>query len=185
VFGCWFSFFNGLTQAAQNIYPRDVLGLGVLPMSLLRTGMRVGQLVITPAVGRAADRRGNRWVLAVSQALVGAGPLFFLLATPERPWWIVGAWVVWIAYAGTNVCLPNLALALSPVHDRTAHLAAHFALTSLAYAGMAGRSPLVAGPGTLAPRRLRRAVPRRLDRPHRDRLLAAPRAGAAIVGQFG
>jgi MFS family permease len=135
VFGCWFSFFNGLTQAAQNIYPRDVLGLGVLPMSLLRTGMRVGQLVITPAVGKAADRRGNRWVLAVSQALVGAGPLFFLLATPERPWWIVGAWVVWIAYAGTNVCLPNLALALSPVHDRTAHLAAHFALTSLAYAG--------------------------------------------------
>jgi hypothetical protein len=48
--------------------------------------------------------------MGVCLLLVATGPLFYLAATPEDWWWIVGAWVVWIAYAGLNVCLPNLLL---------------------------------------------------------------------------
>jgi MFS family permease len=129
----WFSFFNGLGQAALNIYPRAVLGLGVLPMQLLPFGMRLGQLAASPAVGGFADRRGNRPVLVASQALVALGPLFYLLATPERSWWIVGAWLAYIAYAGTNICLPTLMLKLSPEVDNASHVAVFETLHGLAY----------------------------------------------------
>jgi len=50
-FGCWFSFFNGVVQSAQEIFPRQVLGVR-LPLRLtLQTGMRVGQLAVSPGLG--------------------------------------------------------------------------------------------------------------------------------------
>ena len=139
LFGCWFSFFNGVTQSAQNIYTYQVLGIGTLKIGLfvmlaLQTGMRCGQLTVSPWLGRLADRAGNRPVMIGSLLLVATGPLFFLCSTPERRWWIVGAWVVWIAYAGLNVCLPNLMLKLSPGESKTPYIAAYFAVTGLCYA---------------------------------------------------
>jgi len=141
VFGCWFSFFNGVTQTAQYIYPISILGLPLLLMLVLRIGMRSGQSAIAPWFGRLVDRIGNRPVLVVSQLIVATGPLFFLLATPKHWWIVVGAWVVWIAYAGLNVGLPNLMLKLSPEENNAPHIATYFAVSGLFF----GVSTVVGG----------------------------------------
>jgi MFS family permease len=133
-FGCWFALSTGLTQSAQYAYPEQVLGFGLFTMLALRTGMRCGQWTISPWMGRLADQVGNRPVMIVSLLLVAQGPLFYLLATPDRRWWLVGAWAVWIAYAGLNVCLPNLMLKLSPEESNTPYIAAYFTVTGLCYA---------------------------------------------------
>jgi len=134
VFGCWFSFSNGITQSAPLSYPAQVLGVSLMVMLSLRTGMRLGQFAASPALGRRADLAGNRPVLAVSLFLVAQGPLFYFLATPAQWWWIAGAWAVWIAYAGLNIALPNLMLRLSPEKTNTPHIAAYSTLTDLCYA---------------------------------------------------
>jgi MFS family permease len=133
-FGCWFSFFNGVTQSAQYFYPARVLGFGLFVMLAMQTGMRLGQLAISPRMGQLADKLGNRPVMAVSLLLVSTGPLFYYFATPANPWWMAGAWVVWIAYAGLNVCLPNLMLKLSPRRSNTPYIATYYAITGLCYA---------------------------------------------------
>jgi len=128
----WFSFFNGVGQAALNIFPYRVLQIPVLPMQLMPLGMRLGQLAASPAVGRASDEVGNRPVLIASQAIVAVGPLFYLMATPHAPWWIVGAWIAYVAYAGTNICLPNLMLKLAPP-DNAPYIAVAETISGLAY----------------------------------------------------
>ena len=134
LFGCWFAFANGVTQPALNIYPARVLGFTLGWMLLFRVGMRLGQSGIAPAMGRLADAAGNRPVMVVSLLTVATGPLFFLAATPEQPWWIAGAWITWIAYAGLNVCLPNLMLKLSPGGNASSYVASYFAVTGLCFA---------------------------------------------------
>ena len=134
VFGCWFSFFNGVTQSAQNYYPMQVLGISLFLSLALQTGMRLGQLTVSPRLGALADRLGNRPVMIVSQLLVAAGLLFFAAATPTHWAWFIGAWVLWIAYAGLNVCLPNLMLKLSPERSNAPYIAAFYAVTGLCYA---------------------------------------------------
>jgi MFS family permease len=132
IYRCWFSFFNGITQAAQNIYVY-VLGIGVLPMQMMQLGMRAGQMALSPAVGSASDRFGNRPVLELSQAIVALGPLFYFFASPEHPWWIAGGWAVWSAYAGLNICLTNIMLKLAPADDNARYIASFEALGGVAY----------------------------------------------------
>ena len=84
VFGCWFSFFNGITQSAQNYYPMHVLGISLFLSLSLQTGMNLGQWTVSPWLGRLADRLGNRPVMFVCQLLVAAGLLFFAAATPAH-----------------------------------------------------------------------------------------------------
>ncbi|OHB68526.1 MAG: hypothetical protein A2V70_04195 [Planctomycetes bacterium RBG_13_63_9] len=134
VFGCWFSFSNGFTQSTQNFYPAQILHISLFAMLAMRVGMQCGQLGVSPWAGRLADRWGNRPVMFVSLLLVAQGPLFYLFSTPEQPWWLVGAWTVWIAYAGLNVCLPNLMLKLSPGDSNTPYIATFYAITGLCYA---------------------------------------------------
>lgn len=133
-FGCWFSLFNGLSQSAQELYPREVLKIELAAFLVLMTGMRLGQLMISPWLGRMADRYGNRPVMLVALPIVATGTLFYLAATAEQPGWFAGAWVVWIAYAGINVCLPNLMLKLSPGEARAAYVAAFYAVSGLCVA---------------------------------------------------
>jgi hypothetical protein len=133
-FGCWFSFFNGLTLPAQDSYLRKSLGLAVMVPLALQVLLRIGQLSVSPWVGRVADRRGNRLVMAVCVPLIAAAPLCYFAATPDRPGWIVGAWLLWIAYVGINVCLPNLLLKLSPRGGNTPTIATYYAVTGLAMA---------------------------------------------------
>jgi len=136
LFGCWFSFFNGLTQAPQNIYPWRVLGIGLFFMLSMKVGMRIGQLAISPTVGRLADRWGNRPVMLAAIPLVALGPLFYFLSGPGQPGWVAGlfvaaAWAAWIAYVGLNVCLPNLMLKLSPQESNTPYIAAYYSVSGL------------------------------------------------------
>jgi MFS family permease len=140
VYRAWFSFFNGISQAAQNIYVY-VLGIGVMPMQMMQMGMRAGQMALSPVAGRASDRVGNRPVLELSQMLVAIGLFFYFLASPEHPWWIIGAWVCWSAYVGTNICLTNLMLKLAPAQDNAGHIAMFEALGGVAY----GLSTLAGG----------------------------------------
>lgn len=133
-FGCWFSFFNGLTQSAQFTYPARALGLGLPEMLGLQTGMRLGQLAASPRLGRLADRWGNKPVMLVCLPLVASGLLFYAGASPAAPWWIAGAWVLWIAYAGINVAQPNLLLKLARPDMNTAYIATFQALTDLSAA---------------------------------------------------
>ncbi len=134
MFGCWFSFFNGVTQSAQRYYPMQILEISLFLSLALPTGMRLGQWGVSPWLGRLADRLGNRPVMIVCQLLVAAGLLFFALATPQHWAWIIGAWVLWVAYAGLNVCLPNLMLKLSPERSNGPYIAAFYAVTGLCYA---------------------------------------------------
>jgi MFS family permease len=132
-YGCWFSFFNGVTQSAQNIYPKRVLDVGLREQAEMRTLMQLGQAGVSFWAGPASDRYGNRPVLIASQLLVATGPLFFLLATPAQPNWLYGAWIVWAAYAGINICQPNLTLKLAGGNSAP-YVATYFAVTSICYA---------------------------------------------------
>jgi len=134
LFGCWFSFFNGVTQTAQNIFPYRVLGLTLFVMLALKTGMRVGQLTVSPWMGKLADRFGNKPVMIATLPVVAAGPAFFLAAGAAGWWWLIGAWTVWVAYAGLNVCLPNLMLKLSSGQTNTPHIATYYAVTGFSTA---------------------------------------------------
>ncbi len=101
---------------------------------LPRTVTRAGQFAVSPWIGRLADRFGNRRVMMACMPIVATGTLFYMAATPGQWWWIAGAWIVWIAYAGVNVCLPNLMLALSPGESRTAYVAAFQTVSGLSVA---------------------------------------------------
>ena len=134
-FGVWLAIANSVSVPAQDMWVRRVLDIHLLAILGLQTFLRGGQWGVSPWLGRLADRFGNRPVMAVSLLLAATGPLFYGLATPQRPWWIVGAWVVWIAFAGLNVCLPNLLLKLSPVRSNIPYIAVFYAVSGLAFAG--------------------------------------------------
>ena len=132
-FGLWFSFSNGIAQSARWMFLTSVLHLSFVEKKVLDAGSRGVQSLLMPSVGNWVDRRGNVSVLAVSQGIIALAPLFFLMATPESRWWIVGAYVCWLAFAGENVALPNLMLGLSPPEQTAAYASAWFAWTQLAY----------------------------------------------------
>lgn len=129
----WMALFNGLTQVAQFIYPRRVLGFEYSHILVLRSGLRGGQSLVSPALGKIMDRQGSIPIMLACQVLVATGPLFFLFATPSQPWWIIVAYAVWIAYAGLNIGLPGLMLGLSPQQNDTRYIAVYFAASDLLY----------------------------------------------------
>ena len=132
VFRGWFSLANGVSQVVQNaIYPKDILGFGVAPMSMLRVTTQVGQFAGARSVGKWSDRFGNRPVLMAAQTAVSLALLFFIFARPETRWLMVGAWVLFAAYIAHNICLPNLVLKLSPEVERPAYVAANEAIGSV------------------------------------------------------
>lgn len=133
-FGVWVAAANGLTQAAQNIYPRRVLGFGAADMAALRTTMRLGQAAVSPAVGVGVDRFGARPVMLLSQLFVATGPLFFLLASPSYAWPLAGAWIVWSAFAGLNIGLPAACLGYSKGDQQAAYVATYFGVGGAVYA---------------------------------------------------
>lgn len=133
VFGVWFSISNGLMQTAQWMFITGALKISFVEKKTLDASSRGIQSLLMPSVGNWVDRRGNVRVLALSQACIAAAPLFFLLATPETRWWVLGAYFCWLAYAGENVTQPNLMLGLSPTGETAAYASAWFAWTQLAY----------------------------------------------------
>ncbi len=133
-YGLWFSFANGIADTATHVYVVSVLKIKYTEKRILDSTSRGIQSLIMPWVGKQVDRHGNIAVLILSQGFVSVALLFLVIATPESKWWIIGAYVCWIAYAGTNVARPNLMLRLSAAEFSGAYVAAWFASTQLAYA---------------------------------------------------
>lgn len=136
-FSCCFALANGLTAAAQGLYAGRVLGVSYESMIGLRSAMRGGQAILAPWAGGWIDRAGGKRIMLFSQLLVATGPLFYLIATPAAPWWIAGAFLVWICYAPLNVGLDHWKLALAPTDDYAPSLATYYALSDLANGLMA------------------------------------------------
>jgi MFS family permease len=128
LYSCGLSFVNGLTQAAQGTYPYRELKIPYHGTQTLLATMRAGQMAIAPTMGRWCDRFGSRPVMIVSQLIVALGPLFLFFSTRDEWWWLVGAYVAWIAYAGLNVGLDNIKLALAPADNNAPYLAAFYAV---------------------------------------------------------
>lgn len=134
LYGCWLGAVNGLLQTSQFYYGRNVLGLSLLVVLAMRSQTELGQTCLSPAVGRWIDRTSNTRVMMISQLLVGAAMLCYLLATRPQ-WWIVwGASTLFIAYAGLNIGIPNLLLRLSPPGEqKNEYIASYYAWAGLAY----------------------------------------------------
>ncbi|HYO26605.1 MAG TPA: MFS transporter [Lacipirellulaceae bacterium] len=133
-FGLWFSFSNGVIQTPQSIYPIGPLGFSFAAKKTLDGASRALKAALLPWVGRRVDRRGSVRTLAVSQAIIATAPLFLLWATPINPWWILGAYACWLAYAGHDVTLNNLMLSFSPPGQAARYSAAWLAWTQFAFA---------------------------------------------------
>jgi len=130
-YGAWFSFANGITDTAIRVYQIAVLQITFTEKRILDSSSRGIQAALMPWVGKQIDRRGNVPALILSQGLVAAALLFLLPASPEAKWWVIGTYALWIAYAGTNVAMPNLMLQLSKAKCSAAYAAAWFAITQL------------------------------------------------------
>ncbi len=141
LYSCGLSFVNGITQAAQGTYPPRVLKISYQGIQTITATMRAGQMAIAPTMGRWCDAIGSRPVMIASQLVVATGPLFLFMATRARWWWLVGAYVVWIAYAGLNVGLDNLKLKLAPADNNIPYLTAYYTVSDFIF----GTSVLVAG----------------------------------------
>lgn len=132
-FGCIFSLANGITQAAQGVFPYKLLHLELFVVLTLEAITRLGQGMFAPSIGKLIDRFGNRPVMIVCQTIVALGLLFYLPATADQPWWIVGAWVCFIAYAGINIALSSLTIKLAGKEDASLYLATWFGVTGVVY----------------------------------------------------
>ena len=132
IFIFWFSIANGFTATAQEKFTIGVLNIKYEIRLALLGMMRAGQLAIAPWAGQLVDRLGNRPIMIVSQLIVSSGMVSFLIATPERPWLIGGAFLVWSAYAGLNVGLDNIKLKLAPAENNAPFVAIYHATGDLA-----------------------------------------------------
>ena len=130
----WFGIANGLTMTAQSLYPIRILQFQYQDISLMRIGMRIGQSALAPWCGRFIASNGAKRLLIPCQLLVAVGPLFYLFATPDQRWWLIGAYLVWIAYAGINVGLDSLKLGLSDPDNNGPFVAVYHSVSDLSNA---------------------------------------------------
>ncbi|HZZ28056.1 MAG TPA: MFS transporter [Pirellulales bacterium] len=135
LFRAWLSIANGISQTADQIFPKSVLKLGLGDLAIMRNVMQIGQIGVSRWAGPFSDRYGNRPVLVACQCLVAVAMIFYMVSTPIHAWLLLGAWILWSFYAGHNICLPNLALKLASAREKSPYVAAHDALASFCYAG--------------------------------------------------
>jgi MFS family permease len=133
-FSCYLSFVHGITASVQAIYPWRVLNVSYWAMQSLQGTMRVGQTALAPTMGRWCDQWGSRPVMIISLLIVATGPLFFVAATPDCWWWLIGAYVAWMAYAGLNVGFDSAKLKLAPADNTAPYLAVYYALADFVFA---------------------------------------------------
>ncbi|GAB4147739.1 MAG: hypothetical protein Tsb009_21100 [Planctomycetaceae bacterium] len=133
----WLSLANGLTQAAFFGYLFGPLGIGLGTLYLLFGVMRLVKLPVSWWTGKLSDERGNKWPLFAGVAVASLGMVFWLLAEPERWWWVFGAYVLWGFFAMANIAGRNLVLKLSPRGDNTVDLGL-FRLVGGFLAGISG-----------------------------------------------
>jgi hypothetical protein len=134
VYGVWLSATNGLVQTAQSLFMISPLNVSYAWKKTYDGVSRGVQSLLLPGTGRWIDRRGAIRILAASHGVVALAAAFFLVASESRSYWIVGAYVLWLAYAGINVAAPRLMLGHSPPERTTTYAAAWFGWTQLAFA---------------------------------------------------
>ncbi len=121
--GWWLSFAQGLTQAAFFRYQVNVLHLSVETYYVLNGLMLLIQMPLTMFAGRLSDDGLDKPTLFWSVTLVSGAMLFWLAATPDLWWLLVGAYVMWGLFGFVNICGRNLLLKLSPPSDNTTQVA--------------------------------------------------------------
>jgi hypothetical protein len=131
---------QGLTQAVLTKYQIEVLKIpldGYLRMVAVMLSI---QVVLSIVAGVLSDRIGDRNVLFTSHLLLSFAMTFPLLATPDRPQWQMGAYVVWGLFGVVNVVMYTLAWRLAPRSDNTSFLGLFRPMAGLtaALAGIAG-----------------------------------------------
>ncbi len=131
---------QGLTQAVLTKYQIEVLKIpldGYLRMTAVMLSI---QVVLSVVAGVLSDRLGDRNLLFGTHLLLSAAMIFPLLATPGRPQWQFGAYIVWGLFGIVNVVMYTLAWRLAPRSDNTSFLGLFRPLAGLtaALAGIAG-----------------------------------------------
>ena len=124
---------NGFAQAPQGLFPYRILGLSLTTMLVLRGILFAGQGAIAGWFGKRFDEGGHRRWMLFCQLTVAAGGALFLFATPEFPWPFHAAWVLWIAYAGLNVAIPDLTLRFAPQGAAGPWIGLSFSLAAVSF----------------------------------------------------
>ena len=120
---CWLAVAQGLTQTAFYQYQTQVLHLKLETYFLLSGLMYLLQIPFSWLGGAVSDRFGDKGPLLVTLPLVSCAMLFWLLATPDHPEWMIGAYAVWGLFGLINVTEWNILLRVSPKSDNALPLA--------------------------------------------------------------
>lgn len=127
-YGAYFSLVTQLEQATQFLFLYTVLAgsLTVLMPQVFRAVIKLGQWGLSRRTGQWIDRYGAAPVMFIAQLFVALGPLFYVLAANGWGWgWMFGAQILWIAYVGLNIGLPQIQLQLAKPREYASWLAAY------------------------------------------------------------
>jgi MFS family permease len=124
------NFAVGIAGSFFSLHMLQNLRMGFLLIALHGATLATARVVTAPLWGRAIDRLGARPVLVTCGIGIGAIPLIWLVASPDRLWPLafdaVSAGVLW---GGHNLATFALPLSVTPRRGRPHYLAA-FAVTS-------------------------------------------------------
>ncbi|TWT52332.1 Major Facilitator Superfamily protein [Thalassoglobus neptunius] len=133
----WLAFFQGLTQVALFKFSVSVLHVSLETYYVLTAMMLLLQIVAARWAGAMCDRDQDRKITILGLLIVSCAMPFWMTATPQFWWLIVGANLAWGAFGIVNVGLQNLTLKLAPVSDNSLHISLSRQWSGL-IAGIAG-----------------------------------------------
>lgn len=128
---------NGLTQAVFFKYQIGVIGLSLTGYLLLFNLMLAVQLLGSGWAGRCRLAGDHRRVLFQATFITSCALPFWMLASADRWWWLIGAFVCWGAFGAVNVAGPNLMLGFT-TPGNTASALAMFRQVAGTLAGLSG-----------------------------------------------
>jgi predicted MFS family arabinose efflux permease len=143
--GLWLVMLPGLlfgtltVLAPLRLSELGVSAVGIGAVFLFATGL---EALISPAMGRLSDRRGNRYAITI--ALATSGVAVALLPWPERAAALVGV-VVMAACAFSMFWTPAMSLLSASAERLGLQVAWVFALSNLAWAPGQGAGAAVGG----------------------------------------
>ncbi len=132
-----FGVANGLGDPFWAPFQLEQLGLSYAYVGGVGVAVKGVVMAITlPFWGRIADRWGNTCAIGIALTLLLLNPVYFLFATPAsaRAFMAADAATSGAAWAGINVAIFNLALALSPGGRRELYFAAYVTILGAAQA---------------------------------------------------
>lgn len=137
----WLAFFQGITQSPFFFYSVYQLKISLgtyYAMAGVMYGLQFGLSIPT---GNISDRNGNKLPLMIGLFAVAMAMPFWMLATPETWWWLIGAYILWGVFAVVNITGRNLLLKVSPRGDNQIHFGLFRQVAGL----IAGASGLLGG----------------------------------------